>query len=130
MTVLAVAEFRRLSAVCVYCGESFDDGPRKRTADHVVPHAFLNEPFPSDDKLPVVDACRFCNNRLFSPVEDRIRNRLLVVRVRSWARGGDGRRLELPGATRQRGDRCYGTVSCASVDSLLARACLRSGNRK
>ena len=44
----------RLYAGCVYCGDADD------TVDHVPSRVFLDKPFP--ENLPVVPACRSCNN--------------------------------------------------------------------
>jgi len=45
---------RRLYGGCVYCGGPDD------TVDHVPSRVFLDKPFP--ENLPVVPACRSCNN--------------------------------------------------------------------
>lgn len=44
---------RRLTGMCVYCGDQPD------TRDHVPSKVFLNEPYPPE--LPVVAACKRCN---------------------------------------------------------------------
>lgn len=44
----------RFNGQCVYCGKE------PQTREHVPPRVFLDKPFPSD--LPIVEACRECNN--------------------------------------------------------------------
>lgn len=44
----------RLSRGCAYCGSA------PNTRDHVPSKVFLDEPFPTE--LPVVGACKKCNN--------------------------------------------------------------------
>ena len=51
----------RLAAFCVYCGGSPD------TRDHVPARVFLDEPYPTN--LPVVGACRRCNEGASSDEE-------------------------------------------------------------
>lgn len=46
----------RQTAFCAYCG-----GPAE-TRDHVPPRVFLDKPYPSN--LPVVPACRECNQKI------------------------------------------------------------------
>ena len=43
----------RLTGKCIYCGRN------PETRDHVPSRVLLDKPFP--DNLPVVDACRTCN---------------------------------------------------------------------
>lgn len=46
----------RLRGFCVYCGRPSE------TRDHVPPRVFLDKPYPSN--LPVVPACRKCNEKI------------------------------------------------------------------
>lgn len=54
---------KRQMAQCVYCG-----GPRE-TGDHVPSRILLDEPYP--ENLPVLPACRFCNDS-FSKDEEYV----------------------------------------------------------
>lgn len=46
----------RLRGFCVYCGGPFE------TRDHIPPRVFLDKPYPIN--LPVVPACKICNQKM------------------------------------------------------------------
>ena len=54
----------RMTGMCVYCGGQPD------TRDHVPSRVLLDDPLP--DNLPVVDACRACNES-FSRTKSTLR---------------------------------------------------------